>query len=338
MSLATAHSFLVQPGKGLQEQPVISGTAVVSSGALFRMLSDLYDRAPGECDVDIIFQPDEDNNQWNECRDLLEQYARSQTEEAGRQVARRLQEVTTNRSGLGLLFLLFGEDSRGRATLVISRFPAEQGVVAQEQASRLSVEFIERVFMKNARSYKSAIYATDSLDAGFIEGRAIDRQLQRRDDLSQYWINEFLMSELRTTGPAGTRRLAEALRNAVGVTSDPELKQELVAAAQLMRGQDGSTRSARTIIRRLGLSGEAAAALQRAYPRPELVDEMFTFDAVEFARNIVYQTVELDNGAVLMAEAATFREVFRFEELAAESRVRYTTEGVVVNQRFRKTR
>jgi hypothetical protein len=335
MNLKICHSFLVQPGKSLDEQPVISGTTVPNGGLLFRMLSDLFARTPDECDIEIVFRPDEDGHQQNVCRDLIEKHARSPSINTGREIAVRLQCVTTHRSGLGLMFIMAGSDFRKRDAIVLSRFPAEQGVVAQEKADHLAIEFIERVFMKNTKAYKSAIYLTDSLEVGFMEGRAIDRQLSRRNDLSEYWIGEFLNSELRTTGPAGTRRLAEALRDAVRNTDDPILKQELVSAANLMKGQNGSTRSAETIMKRLGMTEEAIALIVKAYPRPELIKESFTFDSIEFERHILYQAVELDNGATLMAEATHFADVFHTETFD-EGRTRYTTEGVIVDQRLRK--
>lgn len=221
---------------------------------------------------------------------------------------------------------------------MISRFPADEGVVAQEDAGNLSVEFIERVFMKNSKAYKSVHFRAADLQAGFLEGTAVDKQLSGARDLSDYWIAEFLLSELRTTGPAGTRRLAEALRNAVRSATTAELKQELVSAARLMRGQDGATRSARAIIRRLGLSDEATEAIEGAFPRRDLISEPFRFDREEFERHATYRTVELDNGALLMAEDSRFSEVFEVEHLVAEDRVRYSTEGEVIDQRFRKTK
>ena len=130
---------------------------------MFEMLGEVFGRAPNECDVQIVFAPDDQGLQNNDARDSIEAYARNPTVALGRGVAGRLQRVTTHRSGLGLLFLLKGTDGAGRHSLVISRFPADQGVVALEQAASLSVEFLERVFMKNAKAYKSALYSTDSL-------------------------------------------------------------------------------------------------------------------------------------------------------------------------------
>ena len=311
-------------------------------GQLFFMLQELCDRAPNECKIEIMFRPNEDGATNNDSRACLEEYARDASLDNGRLIAERLQSVTTNRSGLGLLFLAKGEMPSGSHGLIISRFPAEQGVVAQEHADRLAVEFIERVFMKNAKAYKSAIFETTALSAGFEEGRAVDRQLSGPREVSQYWIGDFLASELRTTGPFGSRRLADALRTAVNATKNHPLKQELVSVAQLLRNQHGRVRSARTFLRRLEVSEEGMAAVERAFARPALMDESFRFDADEFGQHISYRMVELNTGAMLMAEDARFDEVFQSEPAVAENTVRYgnvvrySTEGEVVDQRYRK--
>ena len=311
-------------------------------GQLFNMLQELCDRAPRECNIEIMFCPDEDGTTENASRTSLETYARDASLENGRIIAERLQCVTTNRSGLGLLFLATGEMPDGSHGLVISRFPAEQGVVAQEDAHRLEVEFIERVFMKNARAYKSAIYETTTLAAGFEEGRAVDRQLSGPREVSQYWIGDFLASELRTTGPFGSRRLADALRTAVNATNDPSLKHELVWVAQVLRNQHGRTRSARAFLDRLGLSEKGTQAVERAFARPNLIDQSFRFDAGEFGKHIRYRIVELDTGAMLVAEDGRFDEVFQAEPMEAKMEakkvVRYRTEGEVVDQRYRKSK
>jgi hypothetical protein len=322
----------------MDPQPHISGTGVPTNGALYRMLSELFERAPTECKVGIVFAPAADGNPDNPVRDELLAHSRGPSVETGRVIAGRLQSVTTHRSGLGLLFLLVGAIGN-KHCLVVARFPADEGVVAQEDAGDLSVEFIERVFMKNTRAYKSAIFAAATFEAGFNEGLAVDRQLSSGPrELSEYWIAEFLISNLRTTPALGTRRLATALRDAVKGTANIAVKGELVSAAVLLRNQDGRTRSARRMIRNLGLSAEATTAIEEAFPRSGLIDEQFRFDATEFQRHVLYRVDELDNGALLMAEEGMFTEVFQRRPLAAENRVRYTTEGRLIDQRFRKTK
>ena len=339
MGIEKVHSFLVHPAKHAEEQPDVSGANIPLKGSLFNMLKGVFERANVECNIEIVFRPDENGNQVNVCRDSLVKYVAQPTLTNGRDVARRLQKVTTHRSGLGLLFLIRGSSGSDQH-LVISRFPADQGIIAQEEAASLSVQFIERVFMKSAKAYKSAHYVSDSLEGGFWVGSAVDRQISSaRRDLSEYWIREFLESELRTTGAAGTKRLAVALRDSIRSSEGLSVRQELIAAASLLRGQDGKPVTGRGIVHKLGLSKPAVEALEKALPRSDLMDETFLFDREEFERHAPYRAVELDNGGMLIAEDAHFKEIF-VEELVNENvgTRRYTTEGCIVDERLRKHR
>ncbi len=332
------HSFLVHPAKHQEEQPEISRSIIEATGQLYSMLQAVFERAPEECDIDIVFCSNKSGEQQNDCRECLVAYAQNPTLSNGHALAIRLQRVTTHRSGMGLLFLMKG-NLNGTHAIVVSRFPADQGILAEEHEEDLTVEFIERIFMKNAKAYKSAIYTSDSLEVGFWVGKAVDRQISGPRELSDYWIREFLSSELSTTSAAGTKRLALALRNAVKMTQNLDIRRELVSVATLLRGHDGRTSSARGFIERLGLTEPAVTALESAYIRPDLMDETFRFDSEEFDKHAHYRAVELDSGAMLVAEDADFDRVFSSEILStAEKRIRYTTEGKIVDERLRRTR
>lgn len=338
MPIEHIHSFLVHPSKHAEEQPDIQGAKIAHKGGLFDLLMEVYRRAPKECDIEIVFNPDEAGRQVNESHDALIEYSRHPSIPSGREIALRLQRVTTHRSGLGLLFLITGRNDDGMNSLVVSRFPADQGILAEESIDKLSVQFVERVFMRNARAYKSALYQTRSFDAGYSIGRAIDRQISGPRELSDYWIRNFLQSELKTTGPAGSRRIATALRQAIRKSRSVDLKQELVAAARLMRGQHNKTLSARNLVARLALSDDAVQLIESAFPREELMDERFRFDAEEFSKHATYRTVELDNGAMLVAEEERFAEVFEREVVVAEEVVKYTTQGRIIDEKIKKTK
>jgi hypothetical protein len=156
--------------------------------------------------------------------------------------------------------------------------------------------------------------------------------------LSDYWIRDFLSSELRTTGPAGTKRLAVALRGAIKEARTLATRQELIAAATLLSKRDGETASANQLIDQLGLSSSASEALQRELPRPELLDEVFRFDKAEFEKHVLYRLVELDNGGILLAENDAFPEVFERTQVDSDGLVVFRTEGHVVDERLRKTK
>jgi hypothetical protein len=133
---------------------------------------------------------------------------------------------------LGLLFLIVGKEGKEHK-IVLSRFPTDSAIYVDESASALTVEFLERVFMKNKTSYKAVLYRHASLKAGFWSGRAIDKQLNNPSgEPSNYWISDFLLSEYTVTPAAGTRRLALALREAAK-KSELAVKQELFFCGQL---------------------------------------------------------------------------------------------------------
>jgi len=173
MAIERVHSFLIHPAKHEKDHPEIRGTQIPRRGSLNTMLEGVFERASAECRIEIAFRTGAGVSRQNDCRDLLIAYTREPSIPSGRLIASRLQAVSTHRSGLGLLFLMKGE-ADGQHQLVLSRFPADQGVIAEEQEHHLSVEFVERVFMKSAKAYKSALYTTDALDEGFgREGRLI---------------------------------------------------------------------------------------------------------------------------------------------------------------------
>ncbi len=69
------------------------------------------------------------------------------------------------------------------------------------------------------------------------------------------------------------------------------------------------------------------------------MEEVFAFDLAEFEKEAPYKVVELDNGAILMGDTYRFDQIFQREQLrVAENRVRYATEGEVINERLRKSK
>jgi hypothetical protein len=336
-TLNSIHSYLVHPSKNEEVQPPISGVRVPRHERLFNMLSDVFHKASEECDIEIIFQPNEQGRQDNPARNEILEYLRNPSLPNGRIIAQRLQNVTTKRSGLGLFFLIEGNLGAQRR-IVISRFPADEGIIAQEGPAQLSVEFVDRIFMKSATSYKSAIYEGASLRGDFWEGKAIDRQIQGIRELSNYWITEFLLSDLRTTGPAGTKRLANAIKDAIKRSANMEQKNEILSFSRLLRGQNGRRISTSGIMEQLGLSPETIQLISDQFPRPELMVDQFIFDGDEYNRNISYKAIELDNGAILMGQESEFEQIFRTEVVAGGGARRFTTEGRIIDEQLRRTK
>lgn len=333
MPLTQAHSFLVHPRERTDEQNTINGTDVPATESLWAQLAELYARASDECKIGITFQRAGDGQQVNPRRDLLVDYVQNRDLERGRQIANHLRQATTRRSGIGLLFLLLGTEPS--ATLVIARFAMNEGVLAKEQPDGpLQVQFVREIFMKNHLAYKSVVYAGPAVQGAFWRGKAVDKQLKATNSSSDYWIREFLLSELETPGPAGTKRFAKALRAAINNTEDVAIKGELTSAAHLLRNQGGNIVTPLELVENLGLTSGAIDALTRALPRKDILHASFAFDREEFDRHVGFRYVQLDNGARLIADDEAFNEIFQEQELTDDRR-RFSTEGRVIRQELR---
>ena len=332
------HTYLVHPSKGSTDDLQLGGASVPLNGKLFRLLDDIYSRSDAECDIDISFNQSADGAQQNPCRDLFVDYLHGPTLARGKLIAERLAKTTDQRSGLGLLFVISGKEGRDHK-IVVSRFPTDSAILAEENQRNLTVEFLERVFMKSRNSYKAVAYRDSSLQAGFWLGRAIDRQIDSpMAQVSKYWIFDFLDSDFQITPAAGTRRLGAVLRSAAKKSTDINVKTEIAAAVTLAGSLKGKKTSIRDFMERFGLSAAAVAAIGSELRTPNIAEERFLFDAAEFNNQVGYRSVELDNGGMLTAPTADFGKVFHREVLDEKKQeVRYSTEGKVVSEKLRKS-
>lgn len=202
----------------------------------------------------------------------------------------------------------------------------------------MSLDFIEQVFLKNASAYKSAFFKTEHVAADFSGGSTMDGQARNTGKPAEYWVQKFLMSELLTTDVSGTRFLATAVGEAVKTETDTQIRQELLAASTLMRGFDGITQSTESLLATLPLTQPAVQAITSRLSRPESARDVFRFSATEYDKHVRYRTVDLDNGATLTAPSNDFSDVFQETPLSDDGRVRFTTEGKVLDRRLRRTK
>lgn len=316
---------------------MIDKDTVNLSGDVFQLLNDIYGRSDTECNIDILFNV-HNNLQQNDCRDLFVDYLTKPTLSAGEKIALRLFEKTDKRSGIGLLFLIAGKEQQSHK-LMLARFPTNTGVLAEAKKGGLSVKFLKRVFMRSSKSYKAVTYNATSLSAGLWSGKAVDKQINNPlQDISNYWIRDFLDSNLKVTGAAGTMRLAKVLRQVSTSTSPLSLKAEIRAAAVLAAGLKGQKLSAEDFIKKFSLSNDAAVEI-RSRMNPEMLKEKFSFDTAEFTKHIGLRSVALDTGAVLTADSQSFEKVFKKQAVQGSPReFVFTTQGQIVDEYLSKVK
>ena len=336
MKIDKVLSFLTYPGKHADEQFEIGGTVIPHNGKLFSMLSNIFENAEKDCDIPIIFLS-EDDAQKNAVRDEIVELSKSKALENGRTLANRLQLATTGKSGMGLLFLAIANEG-SKTKIVISRFPADEGIVAERKSKTLKVEFVEEVFLKSAHSYKSAMYTFDTFGDSLWKGFAVDKQINSgAKEVSAYWINDFLKSDFQTTPRAGTRRLAKALRHAIESSDDISVKSELTSSAKLAKNISSKAMTIADFCDQFHLSDQAKKEVCEQVSPSRLLEDKFVFDASEFEKTLSYKMVELNNGAMLSAQTSNFDNCFEVEKLSGEKdELRYSTTGKVVDEKLRR--
>jgi hypothetical protein len=336
MQISHIASYLVSPGKGLENPPEVNGIMLKLSGRLFEMLNEIFERADTECDIPVRFAMAEDGSQRNEARDFILSFIDNPGLSTGEALATRMRDFTTQKSGLALLFIICGTQGNNKK-VVLSRFPADEGIVVEQSRSGIQVEYIERVFMKNKRYYKAAVYRGDSFKGDFWDGLAVDKQIDKLSgEAANYWIFDFLDSDFITTSKSGTRRLANAFRSATTKANDLAVKKELVAASTLVHNLRGRKTSIEGVIRRFNLTEAAREILAKQVSQPGLLEEMFLLDGEEYSQHATYTSIELDNNAVLAAPQEEFEKYFSKEAVDGDpEKVRFTIEGKITDEKIK---
>jgi hypothetical protein len=244
------------------------------------------------------------------------------------------------RSGLGLFFIVLGCDEKRNNRIYLARFPADNGILAEESETELRIEFLEKVFMKSAHSYKAVVYEGNSVDADFWDGKAVDKQISNNAvAISGYWISEFLQSDFKTTPEIGTRRLATALREAIRKSQDLEIKEELTCAATLARNLSKQVITIDNFAERMSLSSGAKTAMLELLTKQHFAFAPFRFSTQEFKKHIGFRQLQLNNGALLSAPAGKFDQCFqRTQVQGAPGEVEISTRGKIVDESLRKDR
>ena len=110
-----------------------------------------------------------------------------------------------------------------------------------------------------------------------------------------------------------------------------------MSAIELSAAAAGKTLSAREFCTTFGFSPETIDAVRKQFRSDELFEEKFRFSDNELRMHVAYKYTELDNGAILMADAHQFKQVF---EMTPDPRdadaVTVSTAGKIVDEGMRK--
>lgn len=301
---------------------------------LFKLVEDVVKKSGDECDIQIRFLPESDN-QDNEVRTLILNLAQDLTKQNCLPLVRRLVELTDHKTNAGLLFFVLAHSDDDSRVLVF-RFPAELGVTKREHGTQIDFEVEQEVFLRRSRKYKAVFYdKSDQYWSGFAVDKQVNDNAGKIRVISDYWIRGFLKSTLKMTPQRGSKIVATAVRRTISETTDEQVRADLITASTLARGLNGKTTTVGGFFDDLNVSESARDEVIGKIDNPEVLGARFRFDESEFQKNCNYLVKILDSGAVAIAPADQFSELWQTEYVAAEKTWQYTTKGNTVEERIK---
>jgi len=334
VALTSIFAFLVKPQKAEGKNSPLKCQSIPLNGELFEKLEAIFEDPDDECNVPTVFKIPQSGVQANSKRDLFTNHISTPSQSTARQIASALELCTTKRSGLGLVFIMNGNVS-GTSRFAIARFPADEGIMAEEKAGQLSVQFVQQVFLKNSNSFKAVIYEGLNATNKVWKGRAVDKQLSHSDfDVSQYWMRDFLESDLLTNSAVGSKRFANAIKDAANSANMPSIQAQLISASALLGQFENKVMSPREILTAMNLSQPAIDSVLDKMANQFVMNEKFRFSSTAFQSVVKYKVLQLDNGGVLVAPFQEFDSIFK--EISSDGGGQtYQTKGRKVVQRLR---
>lgn len=135
---------------------------------------------------------------------------------AALELARQLSRAMDERSPECLLLAAAYNDSGSEERQVAAWiFPQDEAFrFSPGGNSNSAIELLNDIFSRTSGLRKMALFGGKDIESHFLSGQVLDYQQGRADDVSDFWIERFLDATPAITPAAGTKVLAEALRNA----------------------------------------------------------------------------------------------------------------------------
>jgi len=333
MKIKNIFGFVVPVGKGTEsiDDSKLQGSEILPSNKLFSKLTELFNYSEKDCDINIRFIT-KNGEQKNEVRNLIVNLCNNFILENCKPFVKTLIQLTDRTIKEGLLFFIYAYDKTDKKIL-IARFPSEEAIRVKQEKGKYVFEIIEDVFLKNSRKYK-AVYYQKTMD-DFWSGYAVDKQINDNNykELSNYWIKDFLQSELKWNTLRGSEILAKVVKQTIDETKNENVKDELISATSLVKNVNTKVLTIKSFFDKMNLSNQTKNEVLSKIKPHELCELSFKFNSEIFSKNCSYLFKILDNGAIAVAHAVDFQKVWK-EDVAENGKVRYSTIGKKIKSKL----
>lgn len=314
--------------KGPNPAPDIESEVLPTHNRAFKYFVDIFDTSLEKANIQILFKSDgmQSNVVRSDLLAILKASSEHNMKAVSDNLARRLARFTDKRSGNGLFVIVVGEKS-GSLRIALNRFREDEVVTADRGGKQLDVDLLNNAFSKRSTHYKLAAYQDILSDRAFWEGFAIDRQRSNKGkgELSDYWIYDFLESQLHMTPKHGTRVFSRAVKMAMRSDIPVAVKQEFVAGLLALKARAGQLISLESFGAEF-LSSEGEDLFREVAPDEKTYGLQFELDEEEFNEQVGIKTVYLSNTVTISAPVFEFDDYVHSEATESDE-FRFSTQG-----------
>jgi hypothetical protein len=302
-------------------------TLVDAKGEVSDYLFKIFDDAPNDCKVEIIFTSV--GNQQNEIRTLLLRIANAKTmsakENAANGLTMKMYEVTDFRNETGLFIIMEGKKGT-RSRLVLARFKRNEGLYNHGT----TLEYLRNVFTKSSH-YKLATYEDTPSDKSFWKGYAIDRQTSTTTykPFSYFWIENFLQSQTSITSVQGTTQLSKVVKTLLKQTKTLEEQEQVISAIVNLKSKRDAQISVKKFCENY-LSRELTKIVQKEVTE-DFFNSVFPVDKEVMKKELGATVLTLDGG--ITANIPTFQYEKYVKEVIKDGQKKVTIEGILKGKR-----
>ena len=197
------------------------------------------------------------------------------------------------------------------------------------------IEVLTDIFSKRSHMRKGARFEGRDDRVGFLNGKAFDYQAHySARQVADFWIVTFLGAQLEITASAGTKIVADCLRQAFERSDTAAEKDELYRATIALRASRRPRWSLKSFADEFLPSVDLRQRLLDLAPNAESRSALFDLDRAELESLIDTRIFRLEDGVMV---SAPFSTVGKSVQLSGDQNRLLRYEGKVVKEQLRKS-
>lgn len=289
--------------------------------------------------VAVTFIPEKNGQPTNEIRTLIQEMAFGTDQDrnrASRQLAGRLAIASDERSPSGLFIIIVGT-CNNLTRVVLWKFAADESLQAIFAKEGLTVNVVSSAFSRKQEYFKVAVFEGNQARTSFSKGHVEDRQATHKAyEVSDLWVIRFLQAVPEVTDARGTRILAKALRQVLSQLNSLEVKQNVIAAATVLRALDNPVTLQQ--IAENYLPPIVRSQFVKALGNLSLVHAPFRIDKQVMDEQFGVRSLILDTSFVISGPIESFDQEVAIEPIENDGTVRIVLTGRIVDARVKTSR